>query len=364
MNTKDDFNSKKIMEDIDGLENDTKSKKVSRKFKFLNFIESLIFIVLMGIVAFVVLYSCMVAIFEEFEIDYASEDYIYDDYSYDYYTNNQYSNYKNQNTHTNENANANLTTNITLEEFLKSDEGNKVLKNTIQTNSVTNENILEEDISLEEVSVEDTILQEENQETIEKINEELNQSIEEQRKNLIINEEGKSINDKIIISIENKNVDLVFDLVVYAVFYKEDKIVAVDEQEVSIILKDGKRYLKIENTPEIYDRYDIFITKFETTDFGDSILNEDVILLPYSGNGNIKVKVMNESNKKINRLEMTIIYYDSNGNILDIEDAVEYNIWKSVNGATVGYGVWDDDKGIYVNHDTYKVIFDAAIHYE
>ena len=356
MSTNDNFDSKKIMEDIDSLENEPKKKKVSLKIKFLNFIETLIFVVLMGVVVIVVLYSCLESMLGGFDTDYSYTDTSYS--NYDDYTYNDYSNYKNINisTNTNTNTNTNLNVNITLEEFLKTDIGNKILTNTIQTNSITNETTTEDNISSEEI--------ESTEETGYKSDEVVKQEIDEQRKNLIIKEEGKNVNDDLIISIENKNVDLVFDLFVYAVFYKDDKIVSIDEQETSVILKDSKKYLKIEETPKEYDRYDVFVTKFDIMNFGDSILNEYITLIPYTEKGNIKVKINNTSNKKINRAELTIIYYDSRGNILDIEESTEYNIWKSLSGETIGYGVWDDSKSEYIDHSDYEVILDAAIHYE
>lgn len=382
MSTNDNFDSKKIMEDIDGLENDPKRKKVSFKIKFLNFIETLIFVVLMGVVIFVVLYSCLVAMVESFDTDYSYSDYSYDDsYSDDEYL---YDNYledttlnSNTNTNTNNtiintntnvntninnntianintNTNKNLNVNMTLEEFLKTDIGNKVLTNPTKTNAISNETSSENNLVSEESK----------NETEYKSDEELKKEQEEQRKNLIINEEGKNINNDLIISIENKNKDLACNLYVFATFYKDDRILAIEEQDVNTILKDNKRYVKFEETPDEYDRYEIFIKEFEIGNYKDSILNEYVILTPYTEKGNVKAKIDNRSNKKINRAELTIIYYDSNGKILDIENSNEYNIWKSLSGETIGYGVWDDNKNSYIEHSKIEVILDAAIHYE
>lgn len=355
MNTNDNFNSKKIIEEIENLENNPESKTENVKSAISKFFETLILVVLIGIVFMVVITSFFEEIFgvDESDYEYESESVYYDselDSSYD-----DYSYVEEEETNTS----------VTLEEFFSSEVGNKMLTESVQNlaNNEVSDNVTENNIV------------EENTETVENQSEQISESTEDEnnmemleipefeklKKNLIIKEEGKSVNKELIFSIENKNFSLVNDFMVCIVFYQEDDIVGIDIQDIDLIVSNNKKYLKAKEMPETYDRYQFFIEKYDDNEYSDTILNNNISFESYIKNELVEIEITNNANKKINRVEFTILYYDSERNILDIDNVSDYNIWRA--GNVTGYGVWNEELEEYMQYSDYEVILDSAERY-
>lgn len=360
MNANNNFNSKKIIEDIESLENDSGSKKTSAKKKISYFFESLILIVLIITVVLYVGAQFIESLFEDYEDDSSYESDYYSDY------------YEEPSTDFDYIENTDKTSNLmTIEEFMNSDLRNTLLSETVQPQeNVISENTIVENSTQE--TIENTVETEETIDTqdsevevaVEEYDEEkvLKEKFEEDKKNLIIKEEGKSINQDLIISIENKNQDFVHDLTVFTVFYESNNIVNIDVQDVDVIFANNKRFLKIEEMPEKYDNYMIFITKYEYSEYTDELLNKNITYDSYVEDELIEIDISN-SGPKIDKAKFTILYYDVNKKLLDIDEVSDYSISKYWGGNATGYGVWDEANEEYIEYDSYEIILDYAKSY-
>lgn len=359
MNTNNNFNSKKIIEDIESLENDSEGKKTSTKKKISYFFESLILIVLIISVILVVGAQFIEVLFGDYEDDYSYESDYYSDYYDEPSSDIGYS--------TSTDSTSNL---ITIEEFMNSDLRNTLLSEAVQPqeNTIENENIVSTDAITENTVETEEVIESQNSEvevTVEEYDEEkvLKQKFEEEKKNLIITEEGKTINDDLIISIENKNKDFVHSLMVYTVFYESNSIVSIDVQDVDVILANNKKILKIEEMPEKYDNYMLFITKHEYSEYSYELLSDNVTYDSYIEDELIEIDISN-SGKKIDKVNFTVLYYDANKKLLDIDNVSDYSVSKYWGGNATGYGVWDEANEEYVEYDSYEIILDYAVSYD
>ncbi len=354
MDTNNDFDSKKIIEEIENLENDTSSKK-KKKFGLVNFIETAILVVLIFYIIMTVGSQFMKDIFSYDEYDYEYDDYYYEDYdeyddNYDYSAEEDY--------YTSPDDSLNMISNtLTIDEFMNSNFGNMIITENVQesTSNTVSTNI----INIENASVESSTLEE----NIYDEEEILKQEFEVEKKNLKIAEEGKNVNGDLLISLENENSKLVHNFDVYTVFYKADKIIKVDSQMVECILKNNKKFLKIDETPKDYDRYEVFVDKDIFYEFTDELLHENLKYDSYIEDDVLEVQLSNIG-KKIDRACFTIVYLDKNKNILDIENTTEFDIGKYLGGSIRGYGVWDEINRRYVEYDSYEIILDYAGNYD
>lgn len=335
------------------------SNVVKNLFKFF---ESIILIVLIGWVIMMVLetfFNQLIGIddysydepsdydeyssYDEYEEDYSILDY-YDDYSY---------------TDT-EDSTSNL---LPIQEFLNSESGKSFLKEPTQNQIDNYANVINTEISLNNTITNENAI--ETEDFYEDYDPEyiFKQDFEKQKKNMEIQEEGKSINNDLIISIENKNDDFVHDLIVYVIFYKSNEIVAIDTQDISIIAAKNKSYLKISDLPKEYDNYEVFISKYDYMEYYNQLLNDDVTYSTYVEDELVEIEIKNSSSRKIDEVCFTILYYDSTGKILEIDTAYDYSIRRNSTGNAIGYGVWDEEKEEYIDYADYKVILDYAEYY-
>lgn len=356
MSTNNDFNSKKIIEEIENLDNDLKSKKGKAKSKIPNFFESLILIVLIIVLIKTVGAQFIEEIFEDSDYDYYEEDYSYES---DYTDSSSYDDSENT---------TNTTSNLmTIEEFMNSDLKNTLLTEKVQQqeNVTTSENTIEETIENTTVTEESIEVKDsEIEEPVEEYDEEevVRQKFEEEKKRIIIEEEGKSINQELIFSIKNANTNYIHSLAVYTVFYKSNNIVGVDLQTVDVILADNKKYIKVPETPEDYDRFEVFISKYDYDEYSNELLTDNVTYESHMESDLLKIDISN-SGKKINKVTFTILYYGEGHNLLDIETVSDYSVNKYTGGSATGYGVWNETEEEYVKYRNYNIILDYAERY-
>lgn len=356
MSTNDNFNSRKIIEEIENLENDPQNKKARNRKKIFSFFETCILVTLI----LMLMYFVLCKLDEELEAKFKEEYFYESDYSSSY---DDYSD-------TTEIA----SNSMTIEDFMNSELGNEFLNGAIQNQVNETENIENEAVVEETEMIEDstnTIETEEatpvvDEEEVDNYNseEDLKQEFEEQKKNLVITEAGMSLNNELIVCVENRNIDLLHDLWVYVVFYKANDIVAIDMQEIDILVANNKKYLKVEEMPKKYDRYDVFITKYGYGAFNGTILNDNVTYYSYIENELVEIEIANESSRKVNKIKFTILYYDSNKKLLDFDEVTDYSIRKNGKGEATGYGVWDESLEKYVDYAEYEVLLEYAECYD
>lgn len=312
MSENNNYDSKKIIEEIDKLENDFEGKKVN----FKRFIDEPWKKKMLGLLFVIILMAIGINLIEKPLLNLENNT----DYNYD------------------EELNEDTSNTMTIEEFMNSD-----LKNELLTESVVDE----DRVSNEELD----------QETVAK------EKFKKEKANLTITNEGNTVNDELIIGIENKNNELVYGLSVYTVFYKSKEIVSIDMQSVNNIMANNKKYLKVLETPKDYDNYEVFISKYNYYENIFKLQNDYVTYEANIEDELIKIKIYN-SGSKIENVVFTILYYDKNGKILDVDEVTDYNISKYWPGDATGYGVWDEENGTYIDYADYKVILDFAGSYK
>lgn len=312
MSENNNYDSKKIIEEIDKLENDFEGKKVN----FKRFIDESWKKKMLGLLFVIILMAIGINLIEKPLLNLENNT----DYNYD------------------EELNEDTSNTMTIEEFMNSD-----LKNELLTESVVDE----DRVSNEELD----------QETVAK------EKFKKEKANLTITNEGNTVNDELIIGIENKNNELVYGLSVYTVFYKSKEIVSIDMQSVNNIMANNKKYLKVLETPKDYDNYEVFISKYNYYENIFKLQNDDVTYEANIEDELIKIKIYN-SGSKIENVVFTILYYDKNGKILDVDEVTDYNISKYWPGDATGYGVWDEENETYIDYADYKVILDFAGSYK
>ena len=184
-----------------------------------------------------------------------------------------------------------------------------------------------------------------------------------QKENIIISKQLVNINKELILGIENKNEENLHDLDIYIVFYDgENKICKISRDIIKLLNSNSTAFIKIYETPTTFERYEVFITK-EYFNENDIILNKDVQYSHCKENGKIKVSVQNNSSKKIDRLQFTVIYFDENDNILDIETIQEYDLKKNKTVDILSWGIINKLNYDKVEYAKYEVIFDYALNY-
>ena len=186
-------------------------------------------------------------------------------------------------------------------------------------------------------------------------------NFEKQKKNIEVKDEGKSVNDEIMVSIKNNDKDFVYDLSLNTIFYKDKEIIGIDVQDINLIDSNNTRYIKI--TDE-YDGYEFLISKRYFMEYYNELLNDDVTFTSNENRGYVEISAKNNSSKKINRIHFTILYYDRSGKLIDFENVQDYSIRSKKTDELTGYGVWDDKNAEYLKFDDYKVILDYAENYK
>lgn len=182
-----------------------------------------------------------------------------------------------------------------------------------------------------------------------------------QKSNIIVSNVSTDINKKVIASIQNNNTNSIYDIEVYAVFYNEaNQIVGIDTDYISVLKANSSYYWKVENTPENYTRYDTFVTK-DTYFYDEEIVDKTEKISCTNSLSENQVTVNIKSTEYIDEFELSIIYYDSQNNILDVENISGYELEENENMEYVSYGIWNETENKEVPFERYEVIVNYAI---
>lgn len=333
-------------------------KKENKNKGIFKFFETLILIALIGYAVMIV----FEVFFDQMDGDYDTyEDYDYYDYSddsyeyfddYEYYSDSDY-----YDTY----ENTTVSNFVSIEDFMNSEEGKEFLKepsqNIVNSNEVLTENVIANEVENNIASTEEDTYNYYDEQSAMKI------KFEKQKKNIEIKDEGKSSTDEIMISIKNNNEDFVYDVTLNTIFFKDDQIVSIDVQDINIIDGNNTKYIKVSEIPEDYDKYEFLISKKIYTEYYNELLNDNVSVSTNDNKGYVEVSIHNKSNKKINRAQLTILYFDESGKLKDFYSLQEYSIKSKKTEKTQAYGVWDDENDKYLDYADYEVILDYAENY-
>ena len=187
-----------------------------------------------------------------------------------------------------------------------------------------------------------------------------------QKENLVVTEKILDVNKNLIACIENKNDVSLIDMEIYAVFLDgENNIIEVTSDYLDAIDANSKYYFKVAYTPENYEKCEIFITKRYFDDeeyiklYNDKITFTDSI----DKDGQIEIKATNNANEMIDYIYFSVVYYDENDKILYVDTTSILELKKNKSDVTTVYGGWDIEKEEYINYDHYEVILNYAYAY-
>lgn len=189
----------------------------------------------------------------------------------------------------------------------------------------------------------------------------------EQKRNIEVSKNIINVNKELILCIKNNNSASIPNIYVYAVFYDGDNnIVGVESTTIEALIGKQERYVKFLKTPESYERVETFITKEYFGDTIGTILNNKITYkVSEDEKGRLdEVEIKNNSNQKIDIVEVSVIYYGADDNILDIDKNYCFDIKKNKTDKISIYGIWNDITGEYIEYDHYEIKIDHAIVYE
>lgn len=320
---KEELDNKKLMDDLNELEDDENSKKAQFKQKIKNNKENIIIVI-----AIILLILCIIIYYNNRmnnEDDVISFEDDYSDYLSDF------------------------------DEYILEEKYNDTDYESIDDNEISNiENYNEEDIYSEENNVYS------NSDEYEE--ERVKARFEAQKSNILVSNTAISVNKKIIATITNNNAESIYGVSVYAVFYNEaNQIMEITTDVIGLLKPNSSYYWKLEDTPEGYTRYDIFIKKdvyMYEDDF--EYRNEDILYTDTLNGRKVTIDVNNTTEEDIDYVEFSIIYYDSQNNILDLETVSGYDLAGNGNIKVVGSGVWNSTEKKDVQFDRYEIVLNYA----
>lgn len=315
MNTNDDFENKRLIEEIENLENDStegaiKGSPINQKKKFDS--ENIVFI-------FVIIVVVIAGIYVYFKNPQATEE-MFEEYSKE-----------------------------TIGEEVSVEDISLIPTDSFSFFDFSEE--YEEDLSYEDF--ENLIKQKED-------------DFRKQKENLIVTEKILDVNKNLIACIENRNDVPLIDMEMYAVFFDgENNIIEVTSDYLDAIAANSKYYFNVNYTPENYEKCEIFITKRYFDDeeyiklYNDKITFTDSI----DNDRQIEIKVTNNADEMIDYINFSVVYYDENDKILCVDNTSISELKKNKSDVTTVYGGWDIEKEEYINYDHYEVILNYAYTY-
>lgn len=350
-------------------------KKDGKNYGALKFFESLILIVLIGVSLIIVLdtfFDQMNGDYEDYE-EY--DDYEYVDYSYDYNDeyyyddyNGEYDSYYNNIDYSDNEENTSTSDFLSIEDFMSSEEGKEFLEksnqNLVNTNEVEIQNVVNTtaDNAMENTT-DDFTTDKEDVYNYHDAQKAMKDKFDKQKEKIEIKDEGKSVNNEIMVSIKNNDEDFLYDITLNTIFFKDKKIVSIDVQDINIIDGNNTKYMKVSEIPNDYDNYEFLISKKYYMEYYNELLNDDISYTAKENYGFVDILAHNQANKRVNRIHFTILFFDEAGKLLDFNTIQDYSIKSNKKETLIGDSIWNKEKGEYLEYDSYKVILDYAENY-
>lgn len=189
----------------------------------------------------------------------------------------------------------------------------------------------------------------------------------EQRENIIVSKTILNTDKNLILCLNNQNKSTIPNVYIYVVFYDgENNIIGIDYTTIEILMGEAERYITFTKTPENFERVDTFITKEYFGDSTNTILNDKISyeIKENKEDYTVDIEVKNNSDREIDIAEFSIIYYDVDGNILDVENKYSFDIKKNRTDTISLYGIWNYETGEEIKYDHYEIILNSAISYD
>lgn len=246
--------------------------------------------------------------------------------------------------------------NVSVDDLTQSELFNEILKQTTKEelkNSISEENDTVSYVGDFEIE-EDNYLTEYN-----KRKDFYKEEFEKAKEKLVIEDEGVTVNNELMICLDNQSPTILYDLDVYAVFYSNNEIVEAKREFIEAINSNSKYFLKFRYEIENYDRYEIVVTKEYYGAYNETLINDNIEFTSKKVNDSIKINYKNNGSEDIDAIGFSVVYYDENNKIVDIENRLS-NYGREKEGTIEAYGNWDLTKNKAIEYDHYEVILDYA----
>lgn len=186
---------------------------------------------------------------------------------------------------------------------------------------------------------------------------------EEKKKNINITSCGFDVNKDLIVLVENNNDEVLSQMNLYVIFYDGDNNpIEVQTKNITILEKNGKNYFTIYNTPKECETYQFLLEKKYFYNDYVSYVN-DISFETSKEDDEIIINGKNNSDKKINIITFSVIYYDENGKILKISDENTYDVKKNKEFSLKCYNPYDNRSYEKIEYASYDVILTSAYTY-
>lgn len=150
-----------------------------------------------------------------------------------------------------------------------------------------------------------------------------------QKNNIKIENISYSTNKELIGTITNDNEEPITDLKVEVIFYDgENKPIEIDEDTIGMIERNSQCYIKFEETPENFERYEFLISK-EYYWYDNLIyVTENVSYEVIENDDYVELKVKNNSSEEISEVDFQITYYNEEDKIMNVENIGIFDLEK------------------------------------
>jgi hypothetical protein len=134
----------------------------------------------------------------------------------------------------------------------------------------------------------------------------------------------------------------------------------------SLVEKIAKSYnFNYFRTPT-FEKTEVFVTKKYFSDSIGTLFNNELSYKAREdGQGKLEeIEILNTSDKKIDIIEFSVIYYDSKDELLTVESRYCFDLKKGKSEKVDFYGIWNEETGEDIEYDHYEVKVNYAIEYE
>lgn len=176
---------------------------------------------------------------------------------------------------------------------------------------------------------------------------------EEIKENIIIKDSFLNYNKKLITVISNNTNEPVTDLSIEVIFYDgENKPIEIDSAEISIIEKNMNYYVRFEETPESFERYEFLISKedywYNKLEFATDKVEYHVY--------NDELVAKNNGSEEISEINFQVVYYDDSDKVIDAEDVYIYDLKKGKEeNYPLDLTLWNDETYEQVDYNRYEI---------
>ena len=186
-------------------------------------------------------------------------------------------------------------------------------------------------------------------------------AIKNQTNSIIVENEYLNVNNQLILKIKNNNQQYISNFTVYAIFYNnENEIIGIDSYEVDSMESNNSCFVKYNKTPSEYSRYEIYIYKEDFELYEPENIKEKIEYVHKKVDNEVVIKAKNNFKERYASLNFTVIYYDNNDKILDIDTITGYFQEFQKEIICVADGIIDIKTEEDIEYSKYDVILNYA----